>query len=61
MIIDGHAHVYTENNAAKIISSFTELHHITSIRIKRHGFLHCFSLFFHYFSLQASNIHCSNQ
>ena len=34
MIIDGHAHVYTENNAAKIISSFTELHHITSIRMR---------------------------
>ena len=28
MIIDGHAHVYTEESAAKIISSFTELHHM---------------------------------
>jgi len=28
MIIDGHAHVYAEKNAAKIVSSFTELHHM---------------------------------
>ena len=28
MIIDGHAHVYAEKSAAKIVSSFTELHHM---------------------------------
>ena len=28
MIIDGHAHVYAEKNAARIVSSFTELHHM---------------------------------
>ena len=26
MIIDGHAHVYNEKNAEKIVSAFTELH-----------------------------------
>ncbi|MBR0086596.1 MAG: amidohydrolase family protein [Lachnospiraceae bacterium] len=28
MIIDGHAHVYAEKNAERIISSFTDLHHM---------------------------------
>ncbi len=28
MIIDGHAHVYAEKSAEKIIASFTELHHM---------------------------------
>lgn len=28
MIIDGHAHVYPEKNAAKIVSSFTQRHHM---------------------------------
>lgn len=28
MIIDGHAHVYAEQSAGKIVSSFTELHHM---------------------------------
>ena len=28
MIIDGHAHVYAKKSAAKIVSSFTELHHM---------------------------------
>ncbi len=28
MMIDGHAHIYPENSAEKIIASFTELHHM---------------------------------
>ena len=28
MIIDGHAHVYEEKSATRIISSFTKLHHM---------------------------------
>ena len=28
MIIDGHAHVYDDNRAEKIVSSFTQLHHM---------------------------------
>ena len=28
MIIDGHAHIYPENNADKIVRSFTDLHNM---------------------------------
>ena len=28
MVIDGHAHVYAEKNADRIVSAFTELHHM---------------------------------
>ena len=28
MIIDGHAHIYAEGSAEKIISSFTKFHHM---------------------------------
>ena len=28
MIIDGHAHVYDDNRAEKIVPSFTQLHHM---------------------------------
>ena len=28
MIIDGHAHIYAEKSAEKIITSFTQLHHM---------------------------------
>lgn len=28
MIIDGHAHIYAEKSAKKIITSFTQLHHM---------------------------------
>lgn len=35
MIIDGHAHVYAEKKAAKIVFSFTELHHMGTDLFRR--------------------------